>query len=230
MFSIYKLHVTIAVLLIPIVASAEEPNLYVQLNMGATYSEHYTDGSDFCGSILGCGSFSYKEKSDAGYVAGAAVGYRFSDYFRLEGEAMYQSNDLTHSILTANFRNANGFTQTTALEGEKERTTFLLNGYYDFKNATAFTPYLSGGVGGYHLRVSADRGRRSGENDLDFAWQLGAGLNYKLCDRIGFDLKYRYLSGTEAEVVVPGDFFFRDRIEQHDVGDHQVVVGLRLGF
>lgn len=231
MFSLLKWYtLTIASLCASAVVSADDHNMYVQINAGATFSESYTDGGLFSDSFLGSGTFSYKEKADAGYVTGAALGYRFSDQFRLEGEAMYQSNDLNKSILTANTTRFNGLSLTTPLEGEKERTTFLVNSYYDFKNATPFTPYLSGGVGGYHLRISADRGRLSGENDLDFAWQLGAGLNYRLCDRIGFDLKYRYLSGTEAEVVIPSDFFLRDRIENHDVGDHQIVVGVRVGI
>jgi opacity protein-like surface antigen len=211
-------------------ACADEYKAYVQLNMGAVFAESYTDGGQRCNPFFGCSSFKYKERSDTGYVAGAAIGYRFTDQFRLEAEAMYQSNDLDEALLTVNTNNFGGFTQKASLQGERERTTFLVNGYYDFKNSTAFTPYLSGGVGGYHLRINAGQGRRSGENDLDFAWQLGAGVNYMLCERIGVDLKYRYLSGTEAEVVVPSDFFLAERKEQHDVGDHQIVVGVRVGF
>jgi opacity protein-like surface antigen len=217
-------------LLIPLKALATDYNAYLQINAGAAFAESYTDAGGSCDNFFGCSNFNYKEKSDPGFVAGAAIGYRFTDQFRLEGEAMFQSNDLDQSILTVNTDNFGGFTQKDALRGERERTTFLINGYYDFKNATAFTPYVSGGIGGYHLRINANQGRQSGENDVDFAWQLGAGLNYQLCDRISFDLKYRYLSGTEAEVVIPKDFFLRDRKEFHDVGDHQLVVGVRFGF
>jgi opacity protein-like surface antigen len=217
-------------LLVPFSASATEHNAYVQINAGAAFAESFTDGGSFCDNFFGCSTFSYKEKADPGYVAGAAIGYRFADWFRLEGEAMFQSNGLNKSALTANTGNFGRFSQSNILQGERERTTFLLNGYYDFKNNTAFTPYISGGIGGYHLQLNAKRGRRSGENDVDFAWQLGAGLNYKLDDRISFDLKYRNLSGTEADVVVPNDFFLNDRIEFHDVGDHQIVVGIRIGF
>lgn len=226
-----KLYVAVlTTLLVSVSAVADTHKAYVQLNVGAVFAESYTDGRSFCDNFFGCSSFLYKERSDPGYVAGAAIGYRLSDQFRLEGEAMYQSSDLDRSILTANTNNFGGINQTNTLKGERERTTFLVNGYYDFKNATPFTPYISGGIGGYHLRINANQGRKSGENEVDFAWQLGAGLNYQLCDRISFDLKYRYLSGTEAEVVIPRDLFLRDRTEFHDVGDHQIVVGLRLGF
>jgi opacity protein-like surface antigen len=231
MSSLLKFHVlALTGLLVSFTATATEYKAYVQFNAGATFAEPFSDGGQRCDKFFGCGAFSYKEKTDTGYVAGAAIGYHFTDQFRLEGEAMFQSNDLNKSTLTANTENFGRFTQTGTLKGERERTTFLINGYYDFKNTTVFTPYITGGVGGYHLRLNANQGRQSGENDLNFAWQLGAGLNYKLDDRISFDLKYRYLSGTEAEVVIPGDFFLRDRTELHDVGDHQIVVGARVGF
>jgi opacity protein-like surface antigen len=77
---------------------------------------------------------------------------------------------------------------------------------------------------------------------LDFAWQTGAGLNYKLDDRISFDLKYRYFSGADAEVVIPNGSIsviptpngtrtvFSDLTQMHQVGDHQIMAGIRIGF
>ena len=109
-------------------------------------------------------------------------------------------------------------------EGGRERTAFLINGYYDFKNSTAFTPYITAGMGGYHLRLKQQFG--SLENDLDFAWQTGAGVNYKFDDRISFDLKYRYFGGADAELQSPSGFSSR----LYEVGDHQVMAGIRVGF
>lgn len=222
--------VALTTILISITAVADENKAYVQLNVGAVFAEPYKNGGQFCNNLFGCSVFSYKEDSDPGYVAGAAIGYRLADWFRLEGEAMYQSNDLTKSVLTSNTQNFGSFTQSGNLHGERERTTFLVNGYYDFKNSTAFTPYVSGGLGGYHLRINARQGRQSGENDLAFAWQLGAGVNYKLDDRVSFDLKYRYLDGDNAQVVVSNGQLLPNSNQRYGVGDHQIVVGLRIGF
>lgn len=33
-------------------------------------------------------------------------------------------------------------------------TTYMVNGYYDFHNSTAFTPYISAGVGLAHVKLS----------------------------------------------------------------------------
>ncbi|MEQ1485841.1 outer membrane beta-barrel protein [Methyloglobulus sp.] len=234
MSSIFKFHaLALTGLLVSTTAIAEEHKAYVQFNAGAAFAEPFKDSDQICNNFFGCSSFSYKENSNTGYAASLALGYRIADQFRLEGEAMYQSNDLNKAHLSVNSGNFK-FNDTRTLKGESERMAFLLNAYYDFKNSTAFTPYITGGLGGYHMRIKASRGRLPGENDLDFAWQAGAGVNYKLDDRISFDLKYRYFSGANAEVVVPHAGFngiaFVDRTEFHQVGDHQIMAGIRIGF
>jgi opacity protein-like surface antigen len=231
MLPVSKLHLLLASsLLMPLVAWSDEHKLYFQINAGAAFPDNYTDSGSTCDEFFGCSKFKYKEESDPGYVAGAAVGYRFSEWFRLEGEAMFQSTDLNKSVTKVNTQNFGSFTLTNDLDGQRERTTFLLNGYYDFKNSSAFTPYFTAGIGGYHLQITASQGRRSGENSVDFAWQFGAGLNYQLNDRMSLDMKYRFLGGADAEVIIPGDFFSRDRKEWHDTGDHQILVGVRIGL
>ena len=232
MSSLLKSHALVLTgLIVSATAIAEEHKAYVQFNAGVAFAEPFKDSDQSCNSFFGCSSFSYKENSDTGYAASLALGYRITEQFRLEGEAMYQSNDLNKAHFTSSFGNSN-FSDTHSLKGESERMAFLLNAYYDFKNSTAFTSYITGGLGGYHMRIKASRGRLPGENDLDFAWQVGAGLNYKLDDRISFDLRYRYFSGANAEVVVPlfNGSTFVDRSEFHEVGDHQIMAGIRIGF
>ena len=128
-------------------AIAEENKAYVQFNAGVAFARPFTEGFEQCFSQFGCSSFSRKEKFDTGYVASLALGYHLTEKFRLEGEAMYQSNDL-NSFTTSQNSFGTTFTNSGTLQGERERTTFLLNAYYDFKNSSAFTPYITGGVGG----------------------------------------------------------------------------------
>jgi len=240
MYSFLKPHsLVLTGILISSSAIAEEHKAYVQFNAGAAFAQPFTEGFEQCFSPFGCNSFSRKEKFDTGFMASLALGYHLTEKFRLEGEAMYQSNDLKNFTTKQNSFGTT-FTNSGSLQGERERTTFLLNAYYDFKNSSAFTPYITGGVGGYHMRIkTGEFGRRaSGENDLDFAWQVGAGLNYKLDDRISFDLRYRYFGGSAAEVVIPrglgfvtsNGITFVDRTELHNVGDHQVMAGIRIAF
>ena len=95
-------------LLVSAAAAADDHKAYVQLNIGAVFAESYTDGRSFCDNFFGCSSFSYKERSDPGYVAGGAIGYRLLEQFRLEGEAIYQSSGLDKSILAANTQRFGG--------------------------------------------------------------------------------------------------------------------------
>lgn len=221
-------------ILISATAIAEEHKFYAQLNAGAAFSpsDSQTIGPyNSCVSTpsgFGCGTHlteTVKQPYDAGFAGSVALGYRIADQLRIEVEGLYQSNDMNKvnvSFSGVEFGNVPSF--SVPFKGERERTAFLINGYYDFKNSTAFTPYITAGMGGYHLRLKRQFG--SLENDLDFAWQAGAGINYKLNDRISFDLKYRYFGGADAELQSPSGFSSR----LYEVGDHQIMAGIRVGF
>ncbi|NOU22603.1 MAG: porin family protein [Methyloglobulus sp.] len=211
--------------------NATEHKAYVQFNAGAAFAPSDSVGVSgtvctISGASTGhCHHFNtnFIEDYDPGFAGSVAVGYQIADQFRLEGEALYQSNDKDEGHFS-DFGSLSGI----PLKGERERTAFLLNGYYDFKNGTAFTPYITAGMGGYHLRLKGEHS--SVGNDLDFAWQAGAGVNYKLNDRISLDLKYRYFGGTDAELQIqsPSGVLATSRL--YEVGDHQVMAGIRIGF
>lgn len=228
MFSTLKLKpcsLVFAGILVSATTIADEHKAYVQFNAGAAFSPSFTLNEQN-NNFFGSSSFSYKEDYDTGYTGSVAIGYRIADQFRLEAEGIYQSNarnkfNETFSFVSPNFSDSQSFSGD--LKGQRERSAFLLNGYYDFKNSTAFTPFITAGMGGYHIRLKTANG--SSDNDLDFAWQAGAGVNYKLNDSISFDLKYRYFGGADAEIKNqngPSDLYA--------VGDHQAIAGIRIGF
>jgi hypothetical protein len=92
--SLLKSHALVLTgLLFSATSIAGEHKAYVQFNAGAAFAESYSDSDRRCFNSFGCSSFSYKENSNPGYAAGVALGYRITDQFRLEGEALYQAND-----------------------------------------------------------------------------------------------------------------------------------------
>ena len=235
---------------------ATDNKAYVQINAGVAFAKPYRESGSIqfitC-SPFGCvsipDSFFRKETSDTGYAFGAAIGYRFADWFRLEVEGIYQSNDLNavNTTVTVDSINSNlprrTFKISTKLKGERERSAFLFNGYYDFRNSTPFTPYVTAGLGGYHLRIDGRSSgttsnlsggiEENGSNNMDFAWQVGAGAYYTFNDIVSIDLKYRYFSGSDADVktTLSNPFGFRlTRTDKYEVGDHQVMAGLRFSF
>ncbi|UGI83886.1 outer membrane beta-barrel protein (plasmid) [Escherichia coli] len=85
----------------------------------------------------------------------------------------------------------------------------MVNTYYDFRNSSAFTPWVSVGLGYariHHKATYTDTSwNKSGEvSDIsalhysgyminNFAWSIGAGVRYDITPDIALDLSYRYL-------------------------------------
>ena len=167
---------------------------YVSGNLGLAIATD-SDATDSSGT----GTF----ESDKGLAFGVAVGYDLGNT-RIEGEIAYQKNDLD-KISIPGFGSA-------AIEGDTSSTALLLNGYYDFKNESALTPFISAGLGFAKVEVSAITVPGVGpittsSDDTVFAYQIGAGVGYAVSEKISLDVKYRYFAtsdpdfdGTEVEI------------------------------
>ena len=165
------------------VYSAE--GLYVSGNIGfATASDSDLTDSTVPGTTVNI-------EFDTGLALGAALGYDFNR-FRVEGEISYQTNDVDKIGAQGVFFDATG--DATAL-------AFLINGYYDFVNSSAFTPYISAGLGYAQvafndLNISGSGFPGSSDDDSVFAYQIGIGIGYAVTEKVTIDVKYRYF-GTE---------------------------------
>ncbi|EPQ5228602.1 outer membrane protein [Providencia stuartii] len=91
--------------------------------------------------------------------------------------------------------------------------TFMINTYYDFKNQTNFTPYVSVGLGLASIKHKAQyifSEVNSGGSEYDafsksktnsnFAWSLGLGSQYAINDNLSLDLSYRFLDAGKSDV------------------------------
>lgn len=104
---------------------------------------------------------------DTGWTLGAALGYNFGNT-RLEGEIAYQKADEDKASWAG---------VTSDATGDVSALSFLVNGYYDFTNSSAFTPYLSAGLGFAKIKWAGDG---YSVDDTVFAYQVGAGVGYAL--------------------------------------------------
>ena len=112
-------------------------------------------------------------------------------------------------------------------------STLFANLYYDFRNDSAFVPYIGAGIGmsfnylGFDLHRGGDDVSRS-DSTTNFAWNVGAGVAYNVNDALYIDAAYRYvdLGYTEASGSLRGD--------QIKVGsrpyNHEFMLGLRFAF
>ena len=131
---------------------------------------------------------------DTGPALGAALGYDFNK-FRVEGEISYQKNDVSQIGSQGVLLNNTG--KVTAF-------SFLINGYYDFINKSAFTPYISAGLGFAqvefnNLDISGLGFSGSNDEDTVFSYQVGIGLGYAVTEKVTIDVKYRYIGAEDSE-------------------------------
>ena len=152
---------------------------------------------------------------DTGWALGGALGYDFNR-FRVEGEISYQTNDIDK---------VGAMGVSLAASGDVSSLAFLINGYFDFVNDSAFTPYITAGLGYAQIDLNDFNVAGSGESDYSdddsvFAYQVGLGVGYAVTEKVTIDVKYRYFATEDLEF---------DTTEV-DVASHNFLFGVRFNF
>lgn len=132
-----------------------------------------------------------------GIVLDGAIGYNFGTT-RAEVAVGYQQHDF------------NIFDEDVSF------LTIMANGYYDFDMDSAARPYLMAGAGMASVDMSWADDPRS-----IFAWQVGAGLGFKVADNTTLDLGYRYFRPTDLNSPGFGEVKWEG---------HNILAGLRYQF
>jgi len=154
-------------------------------------------------------------ESDNGLALGVAVGYGFANNTRVEGEIAYQKNDLARYIEPG--------AAAVAVTGDTSSLALLVNGYYDFKNNSPFTTFITAGIGMAKVSVSDISGGGltiRGDDDTVFAYQVGAGVGYAVTDKVTVDVKYRYFATSDPHF----------EISTAEYSSHNIYAGIRVGF
>lgn len=162
-------------------------------------------------SVDGSGSgIDMEFEFDNGYSVGGAVGYDFGTV-RLEGEIAYQKTAFDNVKATYS-----GDSVTLNMDGDISVVSFLINGYFDIKNDSAFTPFIGAGAG--YADITANDVTIAGENlgsvasDGGLAYQLSLGVSYAVNEKTAIEVKYRYF------------------VPDEDFKSHNVLFGVRLSF
>jgi len=114
-----------------------------------------------------------KLKGDDGWGVGLAFGREYESGFRAEAELVHLKNDAKN-----------------ALADDHETMGGFVNAYYDFNKDGALQPFVGAGVGVARVKVN---GGPYHDRDADFAYQLKAGLGYRLSEKLTGEVAYRYI-------------------------------------
>lgn len=130
-----------------------------------------------------------------------AVGYKLSPVVRAELEGSYRKHDLEDGVA-----------------GEVRTTLWSANVWYDFVNDSKFTPYVGGGLGLAYGKGNLTAPVGFKEHDTAFAYQLGGGVAYELCEHIDLTADYRFIDTNKFSDI--GD----------DYKSHEFRAGIRYNF
>jgi opacity protein-like surface antigen len=164
------------ILLFTTPADCKELTTYLSINGGVTLPQN----SDLTDPVLGTAALELEY--DPGYFVGLAVGNHV-DKLRFEAEIGYQKNKVDSVV-------------GGSISGDPEirLSTLLFNFYYDFMKESRFTPYLTAGLGLGNMKLDGVSG-----SDAVAEYQFGAGVAFRISDKIALDLKGRYLGTTDAK-------------------------------
>jgi opacity protein-like surface antigen len=173
-----------------------------------------------------------KSDDDAVFPVGAVIGYnwkpRFNAPIRTDVEYMYRTS-LNYSANPSFINDP----IPTKHDADLNSHTVMANLYWDIVTWNKITPFIGGGVGiaindtdtkGTVIATGVNKNYSS--TDVEFAWTVGAGVNYAINKNWSLDLTYRYIDLGEAVFGSRTD----GEITSKDVSSHEIVTGLRFQF
>lgn len=135
----------------------------------------------------------------AGYLVGADLGYTWCNDWSLEGEFVYRHNKLDN----VRHRHHGGNHHCKKGDGSLRGYSLMANVRYDMPIDCCFTPYVRGGIGWARTKLHAsghdvdECGKKAHwghhNSKSGFAYQVGAGLAFPICDNTILDVGYNFL-------------------------------------
>ncbi len=227
------------------------------------------DSYSSTGAGFGSSGSWFTDSSDANFIYGGGVGYRWNSNWRsdltlehrtvteykMRGTYQYNNNVINPIAPFAPLYVApvpqtriNGVSNDNT---EMKSGVLMANTYYDWKNRSAFTPYIGGGLGLAYVSMhrnhtttdtscdttevpipcatTAAHRSFSGsgvENRLLWAGSLTTGFSYAMTSVTSLDVNYRmlYIPSSNVDMSLAGS---NSRFSYNDIFEHQIRAGLR---
>jgi|GEM_PF-3383883 len=130
---------------------------------------------------------------DTGYALSGALGYRFANGFRVEGEVGYRHNDVDGLTATGP-----GGSITIDVDDDVTNLSFMANAYRDFQTESVLSPYLGIGLGVSRIELGDSKMIINGatapipsDSDTVFAYAAMAGVSVSVADHGRRETPYR---------------------------------------
>ncbi len=143
---------------------------------------------------------------NAGPELHGTIGYKYKD-FRAEVEGSW-------------------FYGGAGTHGDSNTAAMMVNAYYDFDTGGPFVPYIGGGGGLAYVTfdgVSAPPLGRIDDTDVELAWQVLAGVGYKLDADLTLYAGYRWFDANNVTMQSQAGV----RVKLDGFGSHNVEIGFR---
>lgn len=190
---------------------------YARADVGGSFHERPSVSKSAVGAgggFTGGGTLDAEGESieDTAFFEGG-VGCQLTESFRVEVTGGYR--------LRQSLRDSYG-----SLDAEIQSYTAFANVYYDITNYAGWTPYLGGGIGVavHTLRDVVMPVASSDGEEVDFAWNIQAGVSYDMTQNAKLDFGYRLIDMGKAKSGGPVPMFVDDLVS------HEFKVGLRYHF
>lgn len=199
------------------------------------------------------GSFYGQTDQTTAFFAGAGIGYRFNNWFRVDGTFEYRGggsigvNDRIDYI--------NGFGNpgilTNTYKGNLSSMVALFNAYVDLGTWNCLTPYIGAGIGVARNRVTGltdqginwvdttggiiqpTLGTASSGTKTGVAWALMAGVGYEVNKNLTLEVGYRYLNLGDAQSGPIRNAFLNESyapLKVKSIDSHDIKIGMRWNF
>jgi opacity protein-like surface antigen len=225
----------------PIPIPVEEAEWYFRADFAAGFGGSPSVnvlGTNLVESVFG--SATRSDSFEPSFVGGAGVGYVWSPNWRTDFTAEVHSIMHTQQQASGVVVLPGGTDPENVWVQDKTKmmsTILLLNGYYDFRTGSPWTPYLGAGLGfavnqltqSYSLSAdSEDASASQRSTDVAFAAAAMVGVSYDFSSFFAIDVNYRYLHIGGSQVTLGGEGTPASTVEIGDINEHQIRAGFRF--
>lgn len=145
-------------------------------------------------------------------------GHKITESIAIELEVgvLYNSSD---TLKVSGSANGTSFEENVNIDLNLWQVPFLVNGVYTFNLGPKFKPYIGVGAGGILTYITGDNVRS--ENDITFAYQGQAGIDYACTDNLSLGVAYKFLGTLDHKL---------GGVKTDEIFSHSILAALTIKF